>query len=300
MIRDLYLSYQVENLDAQIYQTIVKYCSNSLISIRFNRPIDQICKSKFEKVEALTISNGELKSSECQRLNQTFPNLKQLNLYYNEVIDINAMNIKFPFLERVVVAFLLTDDNIECAMEKLFVENSQVKSIVLEFVKMEFLKTVSKQLPNLNHLELHWPKVYLYTGSQIDFDNVLTLRVICNEYSSWEILHFERLEELDITLSDSECFNLILQNNNLTKLKVQNDLKQSEVMQLQNQFRNLEELSLGCESDVETDTLINLIELNKNLKKIQLNKYTSYKFDDKLRNHFNTGWIWRVDSMERI
>lgn len=192
VIRDLYLSYRVNDLDAQIHQTIVKYCSSSLISIRFDRLIDQICNNKFDKVEMLTIANGDLKSSESQRLNQTFPNLKELQLFYNEALDINALNVKFPFLDRVKVTFSYTGDNdIEIALEKLFIENPQVKSIVLQFVKIEFLKTVGKRLPSLSNLGLHWLRVNQYTGDRIDFDNVKTLRMLCDQYSNTESSYTE-------------------------------------------------------------------------------------------------------------
>lgn len=132
--------------------------SNSLKSLRLEmyeeNAFDGIEKP-FANVEHVCIV-GEYERLGNDNLNFSaiFPKMRRLSIKDSKVTDRTSINLEFPHLEHLNVAFLhpcgFSEDDIKNIIEK----NPQLRSLSLYYTTLDFLQFVSQHLHNLEYLDL--------------------------------------------------------------------------------------------------------------------------------------------------
>lgn len=284
----------------EIHHLINKYCSDSLTSLILNK-CDEDTLAYFaiplEKVESITI-DGELKSvSEGLKFNEIFPALRRLSM--NDVnIDSEVLNIEFQHLTHFTLTISFLND-IYKQIEVFIKRNSQIKDLTLIYCNsFDYIKLASEHLPNLERLQMNLGILGSeYTGSKIHFDSVKSLEMNWGEYDFTDILEFSQLESLELTCAGEEGTKFATQFNNLRKLElIQRELEKDDVLKLSN-LSNLKELTISSLSEIQEDTIWQLINRMEKLEKFKLKLSYGDHFDA-LNYQFGDNWTVTMDGME--
>lgn len=132
----------------------------------------QIYQNPAENVEYLTLQ-GKIVPPKKIRLNEVFPELRELTLYSIYVSDPNIFDVKFPHLNQVTIKYQpMVDEkfeimkngkidfiknaasrrvlkNAKLSVQNLFEKNPQIKNVVLDHCASDYIYTVVNTLPNL-------------------------------------------------------------------------------------------------------------------------------------------------------
>lgn len=167
----------------------------------------------------------------------------------------------------------------ESVTERLLKKNPQIRTLVLRMVPPKMLKIVADLVPNLENLQINF---YLdeedanaeYT---VHFDNLKMLSIRQSSRTMPKNVYFENLIELEVDATESKCLRwleFVEKSKSLVKLRVTDRyLCDEEISRLAMARLNLTELSAGFDRDVKDETIIQLIEMSKNLRKMELIKF---------------------------
>lgn len=258
---------------SQIHQLIEKYCSRSLLSLTLNIVDKNTLEHftvPFERVENVTIACELTPAKNDLRLNQIFPKLRRLNLNNINLHDSDVLNITFPHLQHVWLTISILSD-IYSPIVDLFTRNPQIRDLTLIYCNsFDYIKLASEHLPNLESLQLNLEILGDdYTGPKIYFNNVKTVKMIWGEFDFTDAIGFDQLESLDLRCNN--CVRFVTQFTNLTKLQlVQEEIEENDFLRLCGELPNLNELTITSLSNIDEQTILQLVNGCKNLRKLNV------------------------------
>lgn len=232
-----------------IIEYINEYCSESLIKIEFyNNPkggLNKLTKI-FNKVEKITMYDSYPTE---KKLNEIFPNIRKLQLYYGKKYDYEFIACNFPYLEHLDISETNLNDIQKKNLLIALRSNSQLKSLkaeewfsdilytnyfqetneILQNIetldvyidkKIDYNSTISnKHLKNLKYLEISGDEFELYYGHHSSIfpftsDQLESLTIRCEDYYNEFLFNiiekFPNVKKLDIFWLDPMDFSKIL------------------------------------------------------------------------------------------
>lgn len=239
--------------------------------------------------------------SESMKLNEMFPNMRQLSLVYLHVTDPSSIHLYFPYLKYLYVSFLrakqsFTDNDIECLINK----NPQIQSLSIYNGSMKFFKFVSENMPNLKTLSLPWKfRDYLNDGdSPIHFKTVkkLSIKYTINRFA--RNVTFDQLQELEFVCNPDfpdVWIDFLEKNTNLTKLSITNgEIYKIDLTKITSILPDLVEVSFICGLDIDIESILKFLNLNTKLEKLNLKCDSNWLFREARSQDLQTQIGWKV------
>lgn len=175
----------------RITDSISKYCKHltNMVFIDFEANPFSGTQTDFPTVNVVyLIGKSTTFGTKNYKLNQIFPNLRELHLLVQGIKDQSCIDLEFPFLEHLSTCiskpkFPSFD---ESTIEELLKKNPQIESAEFELVSHAFLKKVNEILPKLEMLKTTPPADEIDFFNGIRFKNVkkLTLKAMTDEIPS--------------------------------------------------------------------------------------------------------------------
>lgn len=269
-----------------IYRYINSYCSDTLKQFEIRYAYENIFDEftvPFRNVHSVIMRGNLEKLHKSKRqFNELFPALQKLTFKKVSIDEMSWFDLTFPRLEYFYLDILNVCDfaNIfpESVTEKFLKKNPQIRSLVLRLVSRKMLIRVADLVPNLESLEIN---SYFETDEEgaddaIHFDYLKALRMRQSSWTMSRNLHLKNIEELEIDATHAECFRwieFVEENRSLLRLRVTDRyLNDYEISRLAMANLSMVEISAGFSREVKDETMVNFIEMNKNLKKLHLIK----------------------------
>lgn len=302
----------------EISALLIKYCSNSLISleiIQWENNALKTFKNSFKKVQNLTI-HGDIKlksslfnvfSEKKLKLNEIFPALRQLNLYHMFVSNPSVLNVEFPYLEHVNIVFFPAPFNepfvdyfskTKPAIKYLFDKNPYIQYLSLTNCNsLDYLNIASDLLPNLRQMYVHLVSLKEHNNNlMLDFPSVRKLELkMTKNVDFFKIAKFEKLKDLNLICGEYKCKSLPLEHFALSSLRVSGfPLVYGNLLEFNEKTPNLEELFIASESKIDANTIIEYLKENLSLKKLNIVSHDKVLFD--VLSKWVQGWTLVQDN----
>lgn len=269
-----------------IYRYINSYCSDTLKQFEIRYAYENVFDAftvPFRNVHNVIMRGNleKLHKSECQ-FNELFPALQKLSFKKVSIDGMSWFDLTFPRLEDFYLDILSVSDYANIfplsVTEKFLKKNPQIRRLALRLVSRKMLKRVADLVPNLESLEIN---SYIETDEEsaddaIHFYNLKALRIRQSSRTMPRNLHLKNIEELEIDATHAECLRWIEffeENRSLLRLRVTDRyLNDYEISRLAMADLNLVEITAGLSREVKDETMVNFIEMTKNLRKLHLIK----------------------------
>lgn len=297
-IKKIDLKFQSSAPDQQnvIHQLIEKCCSKTLISLASTNSLTYFTVP-FEKVKNVTFVGALKSTGNGLKLNQIFPKLCRLDVHSIDLHDCEVLDIEFPQLTRFTLTIPLLND-IYSNIEKFIKKNSQIRYLTfIHCNSFNYIKLINEHLPNLETLQLNLDILSEeYTGPKIHFDRVKNLKMNWGQYDFSGVVEFDQLlESLELTCDGVEGINFATKFENLTRLQlVVREIDDDDILKLSQKLKNLTELTISSLSEIDENTIFQLVEQSKRLEnfKLSLSYVDHFKA---LINRFSNDWTVATD-----
>lgn len=291
-LENVIIQYNGINSDLKIINTLLnKSCLETLKHLQLNfaemNDMEQL-KIPFKGVEEFStfISKHKLKSS--MKLNELFPNLRQLNLTLQRDVDISFIDGQFSHLNQFRFT-VPSDGNAKKRMQLIkqlrgmLMRNPTIQSIDINFMyPPNFLKFLSRTMSNLEHLKLN--NLVIDNFDPVKFDNVKSFvsKMSCLDVKHLHRLTLPSLESLEMWYS-SKCFDKWIQflsyHTQLRQLRIIgfSDLLENipHLNALTTSLPNLRDLTVEAYFYNGTERIAWFIQNNKQFEKVH------FKFRDR-------------------
>jgi len=288
------------------YLDIIRFVNNNSDSLKklrlemYGENVFDVIEKPFANVEYVCIV-GECKRLGNDKLNFSaiFPKMRRLTLKDSRVTNRTSIDLKFPHLEHLNMAFLhpcgFSEDDIKNMIEK----NPQLRSLSLHYTTLNFLQFLSQNLHSLEYLDLPYIITHPSYEGYINFNSVkrLEVRAISDYFAKYAT--FEQLHELELDSApyvSSLWIEFIGRITNLTKLKIiDGEIHDAELAMLTDRVPNLIDASLILGAGIEAETIVAFLQRNINLNRVNLIFYqmseglVEFKFNI-LRNAIENNW----------
>lgn len=222
----------------------------------------------------------------------TFPNVQKLQLDWVKIKGDDFFYQQSPKLDKLSVrfGFWLEDENVMKIIEK----NPQIQSLSIEKGNATLVKLANEHLPNLETLVL--PSVTVDYTDEIHFKNVNTFDI---EYVSGGLLNvtFEQLNELTCNIEHFPNWIETIENHpNLRMLKLKNKggVQNEHIVLMTKKAKHLVEANFNCHRDMQVQTIVNLLNECKHMKKLYLGTRETHQiFMEKLIQNIRDRWTVR-------
>lgn len=294
----------------EVAENLMKIFGHLMVNVRFHRHPRinsfDFFPNKFttplEKVEHISL-HGRFNGLGNQNLQffQIFPSMRSLSVSTAVVFDMSWVDHTYPHLESLNIYIWNVYDEVgyfnPLVVERLVRNNPQINSLLLENSSRKLLNFVATNLRTLEMLQLRHFGHFRSEDAQLElrFDKLKVLKMQRCFQSIPNNTTFEALEELETDGLPAKCkkwIQFIENNKNLKQLRVTRTIGNAAVSQLSSINSSLVEMNLMLGKDVEDKSIIELIENNKELRKIQLIFEKSINSTlDVLQSTFHHGWI---------
>lgn len=280
IVHDFLLGNQTEF----IYTFTNLYCSETLTQLHlFASPenaFDEFTKP-FKSVQSLLVSGSfdKLQSADLS-LSQLFPAMSRLTVATVSISDMNWVAQTFPnlvHLEAHVWSTIIQSPQrtIESKLNILLVKNPQIRRLLVKNISPNGLRAVATKLPNLERLDLQLYEDNLedFTSDAIEFANLKVLKIEDGLRSCPRHIVAKRVENVEFDAYPPDCqrwIEFVSTNQQLKKLKVNRFLGNEEIERLARAKLNLIEVDLPCDSDVEGEHIVKMLENFGSLKRMHL------------------------------
>lgn len=270
------IDFQFDVITGQMAMRINKFCWKSLVHLEMTNCPVQIWKeleNPFLNVENVTFKNL-LSAPKNFDLNKIFPNMRRLELHDVDLIESGLFDHAFVHLEHISIKFFVELEIFVNDVKQMITKNPQIRSVSLEHVSAQFLELLSKNLPQIEILEILSEIQDFPSNERIHFRNVKSVLMKFQSFMAPIGISFPKIEqfELDIQPELPESWiQYIKQHENLKKLHLNGPVLDSHIVALSDGLPNLIDVSLNCASDVRVETIISFVGKNQQMKKLQLN-----------------------------
>lgn len=272
------------NSAKDLNQMINNCCSKTLVQIDVHSVQDDFFQDMikpFEKVQTLSIG-GHFKNlgSDKVHFGDLFPSLRNLSLKDVQVSDTSIIERKFMHLEHLSMHIFKYDDHrrfTESDLRKIITNNPQIKSLILVHCTRGSLNLVNELLPDLRSLGLVYYTEYIFEiHPEIVFQQLRSFSIEKSSHSLPKNISFKRLERFYTDSFPQECnrwIELVQKSKHLEKLHVKDGLISNDhLSRLASSNLYLNEISLVCNKDVNDEAIIQFVENNGNVVKIDISK----------------------------
>lgn len=291
---------------SNISSSINLYCSNTLTELY----IDSFQEKFFENmskpfIELRTVSiKGEFSAFDSNlKFEELFPAVRDLTYLPIFISDGNAINRVFVHLQSLHVhiwelkkSWRFTQDDVEALLRK----NPQIRSVKFNYCTRPFLKIVSEILPNLQELEIDNYRNALTgdNGEPITFKNVTYFAVRTGAESAPQNIFFPRLHEFFTNVFPRNCYKWIDFVRNCTTLKILQVsgafITNEQLGRLAERSLDLDEVHIQLNTNVNDETIIEFVTVNKNIGKILFSKQKKsdslMSIANTIRSNFGNKW----------
>lgn len=205
--------------------------------------------------------------------------LKDIYLQNNSMILNN-----YPFLNDLFIAYetkisTINDDQIEQLIEL----NPQIKTLSMMFVSIESLRTIADKLPNLEEFELFGYNEQQFNdkNQNFHFENVKIFTTtnyingFIRYYMPNSITFSEKLEEFTATMNfhDPQYIEFIENNPHLQRIHLIGEyfFTNDEILEITTIKLNVIVMTINCNHEVTTDTIVKFVGNNEQLIQLHLN-----------------------------
>lgn len=287
-------------MDSNMFQLINSYCSESLIQLHIEQfAFFEEFKKPFNKVQSISLK-GDFTStvSPSLRFNEMFPSLRSIRW---EMVNTTALclnNEKLPHLEEID-GNIMSNEAENTFKNLINNHRSQIRGLNLNIYRRNFLEFVANEMSSFEeltkleylHMKLSQEQVtftfsfnskstrrFNLTGDSVE--NLITTNTFGDlvEFDAWSI--FNKYGKQAIPF-------LPIHKNSLKKLRLQPKVDNDDILQLANAEMNFIEIELFFCFGIEVNSLIQLLEKSKCLKRVILHTsdcngidYFSTKYDD--------------------
>lgn len=255
----------------------------------------------FTKVQRVVIK-GDTQGFDrhSSSFDQLFPEIRVLDVTHSNG---HIYYQQYPHLTEVNIVERTNDDFIQ------FIDkNQQIETLRLEDTSTNVLKTMSEKLAALKTLEFTVPvDLHSYEGPEIQFDKVTTVSINDMLHNiRFTKLSFNNLEHLELAVDGNiknEWLELLENSKHLKTLEITSgSFNDATLLGLSDNFKNLIEAKINCDSAVSAENVATFIATNKGLKAITLEfPVGSVLFAKNLNKRLNKEWkISRVNQQYSI
>lgn len=189
---------------ATISAALNKYGSKTLASLEFVRiAIDTLEQFSvpFQAIQNLTISIND-EGFRCGNLplNQLFPNVRRLVVHLETQVNNSFIDYQYPELEHLTI-YAKQAEYVEQHIEDLIRKNSQIKSIELKRIPINFIEFINRQLPALETLVLY--ELHIESDT-LGFDCLKHFELYESSADSIRRLSLPHLQTIKITYSSQD------------------------------------------------------------------------------------------------
>lgn len=277
-----------KQLDREILIYINEYCSEALESFATNCGPDftyAVAKKPYINVEEVSIKFGRI-GFVLSQFNDTFPEMRRLELIYTEFFDHQRFATKFNQLEHLKIDFNATETTAftRTDVKKLIRLNPQLQSLSISGdFNVKFWEYIKEQLKQLKVLELSYgqDELHPHTSDPIRFEcvEILTLHMGFSDrwWSPERIFSFKQLKECTITshLTNS-WINFVIANPTIEKLNigyihsnVLTILAEPEMVKLATELPKLTELCM-TRSSCSVEAAIRFLNESQSVRKFSM------------------------------
>lgn len=263
----------------KIFKLIEQHCTDTLSELyfyNFGKGFLKFIEKPFKNVTSLY---WDMRSDEQLNLRDLFPSVKFLHLSYSlPLVFPKNSTMHFPTLEHLSIdgRRSLFD---ELEPIELFKANPQIRRLSVQRVSEILLKGASKELPNLERLELddfHQRKQII---EHFDFTQLKSIKFSSIIGRDWpQFIYFsDKLEEFEAEKYPYDKYyeNVIFNSKNLKTLRIigynsGSGVMDKGVLKLASAELNIVDVTLECDWSVKTENIVELIKNWKKLEKIHL------------------------------
>lgn len=259
-----------------------------ILSVNVSRAYNAFAKVQqpFESVTDVSIKCIKCKlSNEILNLNEMFPNMRKLSLNIMQLDEPQKIESRFANLKHLHLEYVRPGLEFAKSYEKTIMFNPQVQILKIVDSTTDFLEFISKNLPNLEHLDIGYIQ-RAATLNEILFASVksLTVRSGVNYLSHY--ISFDQLEEFTSEYFGdvSEWINFLGRHSTVRKLTILNAaMYQRQLLTLRSHVPNLVEATLALPSGIPVDSIVKFINKLPQLKKLEAQFFSNQMFaGDKL------------------
>lgn len=260
----------------KIYRNINIHCADTLTHFHLKDQYHDVFaefKRPFNAMETLYLEGYFTKVENANAtFNMIFPSLRRLIL---ESVNIHLINVSDQKMSQLEHFETENFGSFKTSSIKQLIENNpQIRSLSLKAVRPNLLQFVAEKLPRLQNLTLDY---YVedsehIDGSGLNFRHLKRLEMRGSNMPS--NITFGELEELTVYVTKQKITNLIDlimdYRVSLRKLWLVVYLTNQEVLQIANANLKLIELRFTCENDVEVQSIVKLIEVSTELRRLDI------------------------------
>lgn len=294
-----------------VYKFVNLYCSKTLVQLHMaNAPkgfFDEFLQP-FTMLQNVSFSGYlDRLSNERSSLSEIFPKMRRLILNSYHIDDSSWVDQLFPHMVHLsLMVYNIQGDSptrmTTPKIERLLANNLQIRSLALEDASLDMLKIVANKLPNLEKLELKMFDVFdLDDEDEIHFEHLKFFKTRLSSHSLPIIIDLNHIEEFETDAFPDSCqrwMEFVETNKHLKKLKVDHYyIRNSDVLRLAQANSNIVDMSLWCGVGVKSESIVKLIENNKQMKTLHLklkSKETLNSTVDTLRTQLGDSWVVKV------
>lgn len=255
----------------QINTHLNRFAADSLIEIELHYFNDQTSKGftgPFNKVEVVRMRFSELKSTELN-FAVTFPAVKIFDFPQPNILPPPVIEHHFPNLEE-----MRFERQMQCGspeFKRRLELNPQLRALHTLSVNWKGLRMISKLLPDIERLDFITFSVdRVFEGDDIEFRKLKVFEIdgvhSFPHYLTRIPIVFGNLEEFTCKSVDSKCFDVIIKNRHLKKIRSSHFCR-DQLQQMAEQLVQLEELHCSYFS-AAADDMKNFVENRPTLNKI--------------------------------
>lgn len=284
---------------AAIYKQLNEYCSESLNYLHLGTVKEIALKQlqkPFSKVIDLTMLLKTGQNGSIESMNEIFPKLQRLSIYYHPSTGESQFNGRLiesevphmEHLEEFVVSVCLRNHSdvavIQKQIQQLFVKNPQIRSLIYGSQLNETIHVISENLPNLERLSVSSIGLKI---EPVQFDHVKHLIVESDDPLPVDKLSFPRLEALKIYYtrkfengSARDSVTSFFKNHQNIK-QLNSTVHQTEgFVEFVSELPNVEEIYIESYENFQIDLVTGLFENHKNLMKFQYKSLSANQFNE--------------------
>lgn len=289
-------------LTKRIYKLANLYCSKTLIQLRLTNPqkvfVDEFTKP-FKKVESISL-RGDYMQINIGDLNfrEIFPSMFKLSFGMINPMD---SNWRFSSISRTD-PWSLTGT----IFEKIIVNNTQIRRVVLRNVSPKMLRLMAEKLPLLESLVMkYFAGINTESENQkIYFKNVKYLKTTFGCRRMFENTVFEKLSEFEtdaFPICVPGWIEFVEKNKGLRTLHVTRELSNEEILKLAAINSSLNKITTSFAMNVESESIAHLVENSKQLQNMDFTLSGKFLWDEilsLLEERFANEWTWtgNIDS----
>lgn len=294
-----------------VYKFVNLYCSKTLVQLHIaNAPngfFNEFLRP-FTMLQNVSFSGYlDRLSNERSSLSEIFPEMRRLILNSYHIDDSSWVDQLFPHMVHLsLMVYNIQGDSptrmTSPKIERLLANNLQIRSLALEDASLDMLRIVANKLPNLEKLELKMFDVFdLDDEDKIHFEQLKFFKTRLSSHSIPIIIDLNHIEEFETDAFPDSCqrwIEFVETNKHLKKLKVDHYyIRNSVVLRLAQANSNIVDMSLWCGVGVKSESIVKLIENNKQMRTLHLKLKSTETLNstvDTLRTQLGDNWEVKV------